>query len=185
MADVSAADRLHWDGTYSSRGDVDPDAVRIPADFAACEREFPTGGTALDIACGSGAAAVWLARRGLEVTGIDISEVALGKARELAEHWEVSDRCRFAAVDLDGGLPPGPPVDVIVCHRFRVPDLYGSIAGRLKPGGLLAVSVLSEVGAHAGRYRARPGELAAAFTGVDTIATGEGNGIAWLLARKA
>ena len=181
---MSEEDRLRWDETYSSRGDVDPDAARVPADFAAVEQEFPSAGTALDIACGSGGAAVWLARRGLNVTGIDVSEVAIGRARELAARWEVSDRCRFATVDLDGGLPPGLPVDVIVCHRFRAPDLYDAIAGRLMSGGLLAASVLSEVGAAVGRYRARPGELAAAFAGLDTIAAGEGDGIAWLLARK-
>lgn len=181
---MSAQDRLHWDETYSSRGGPDPGAVTAPVDFAALAEEFPTGGTALDIACGRGGAAVWLARRGLRLWGIDVSEVALAQARDLAAHWRVSDRCRFSAADLDHGLPPGPTVNLIVCHRFRAPELAATIIDRLEPGGMLAVSVLSEVGAGPGRYRARPGELTAAFADLDRVAAGEGDGVAWLLARK-
>lgn len=184
MVGMSAQDRLHWDQTYASRGGPDPGTVAVPADFTAFAEEFPTEGTALDIACGRGGGAVWLARRGLQVWGMDVSEVALGQARDLAEHWQVSDRCRFSAADLDDGLPAGPPVDVIVCHRFRAPDLTTAIIDRLKPGCLLAVSVLSEVGAGPGRYRAAPGELVAAYAGLATVAAGEGDGISWLLARR-
>ena len=54
---------------------------------------------------------------------------------------------------------------------------------RLEPGGLLAMVVLSEVDVGPGPFRARPGELAAAFAGLDLIAEGEGQGEAWLLAR--
>jgi hypothetical protein len=44
--------------------------------------------------------------------------------------------------------------------------------------------VLSEVGAGPGTYRAPPGELIAAFAGLDLIDEGEGDGIAWLMARR-
>lgn len=184
MAGMSAADRLQWDEKYSSRGELDPDAARVPADLVAFERVFPDHGMALDIACGRGGGSVWLARRGLQVWGLDVSDVAIGQAGELAAHWSVADRCRFDVVDLDHGLPPGPPVDVIVCHRFRAPDLYNAIDDRLTPGGLLAISVLSQVGAAPGRFRATPGELTSAFGGLQTVSAGEGDGIAWLLARK-
>lgn len=184
MEAMSASDRLRWDETYAGRPAVDPDAATAPADFTDCEQEFPVVGTALDIACGRGGTAVWLARRGLEVTGIDVSEVALAQARELAANCGVTDRCRFSTTDLDVGLPPGPAADVIVCHRFRDPGLYPAIIDRLAPGGLLAISVLSEVGGAPGRYRAASGELTAAFGTLKTIAAGEAAGIAWLLARK-
>lgn len=57
------------------------------------------------------------------------------------------------------------------------------MAQRLAPGGLLAIAVLSEVGAAAGPFRAGCGQLRAAFAGLDVIAAGEGQGQAWLLAR--
>ena len=86
-------------------------------------------------------------------------------------------------VDLDDGLPDGPPVDVVLCHKFRNRRLDRAIIERLAPGGLLALATLSEVGAAPGPFRATPGELAAAFAGLDLIAAGEGQGHAWLLAR--
>jgi len=68
-------------------------------------REFesrPPAGRVLDVACGEGRNAVWLASRGWRVTGIDFSEVALGRARKLAARrgvqvdWIQADVTRFA-----------------------------------------------------------------------------------------
>lgn len=181
---MTAEDRLHWDGVYAGRGPADPESVALPAVFSPFEQEFPASGRALEVACGRGGATVWLARRGLEATGYDASAVAIDQARELAEHWRVGDRCRFGVVDLDQGLPPGSAADVVICHRFRAPHLHDAIAERLAPGGLLAVAVLSAVDAAPGPYRAAPGELTAAFANLDLIAAGEGEGVAWLLARR-
>lgn len=175
-------DRDRWDTAYRDREfTADP---APPAVFAAHETVFRTAGTALDLACGQGAAAVWLARRGLDVLGVDVSAVAVAQARALARRLGVAARCRFEVADLDEGLPPGPPVDVLLCHRFRDPRLYPAIAERLAPGGLLAICVLSEVGGSAGPFRAVAGELGAAFAGLVPIAAAEGDGQAWLLARR-
>jgi len=145
--------------------------------------EIPTAGHALELACGSGSAAVWLAQRGLTVWGVDVSAVAIEQADELARRHGVSDRCRFSVADLDDGLPPGPPVDMVLCHRFRDPRLYPAMADRVTPGGVLAISVLSEVGSEPGFFRAATGELDVAFADLRALATGEGDGHAWLLAR--
>ena len=184
MSVMSAEDRLRWDGVYAQRGALDLDEVDLPTVFTPFEQEFPVGGQALELACGSGRAAVWMARRGLDVVGVDASEVAIGQARERAEHWQAADRCRFEVVDLDQGLPPGPPADVIVCHRFRAPLLNDAVIERLAPGGLLAIALLSEVDAAPGPYRATAGELDSAFATLRVIGSGEGQGIAWLVARK-
>ena len=121
----------------------------------------------------------------MRVVGVDSSPVAIGQARDLADRCGVQERCRFSVVDLDDGLPVGGPMDAIVCHRFRAPQVYPAMVERLAPGGLLAISVLSEVGADTGPYRASPGELSAAFFELDLIAEGEGDGVAWLMARQA
>jgi SAM-dependent methyltransferase len=156
----------------------------VPPDILAQHADLlPVAGDALDLACGQGGIAVWLARRGLEVRGFDVSPVAVGQARDLARRAGVEERCRFDVADLDDGLPEGPPVDLIVCHKFRDHRLDDAILGRLKRGGLLALLVLSEVGAVPGPFRAAPGELPAAFPGLHPLAAGEGQGHAWLLAR--
>jgi len=181
---MSDADRRRWDDKYVNQGSADVRIVALPTVFVRYADEFPTAANALDIACGQGATSVWLARRGLRVVGLDASPVAISQARDLADRSGVHDRCRFSVVDLDDGLPAGEPMDAIVCHRFRAPQAYPAIVERLAPGGLLAISVLSEVGADPGPYRASPGELSAAFAELDLIAEGEGDGVAWLMARR-
>jgi len=179
---VSERDRARWDATYTDRT-VSDTAPGPPRAFADHIDKFPTAGSALDIACGMGENSVWLARRGLHVWGIDVSAVAITQATELADRHGVSQRCRFDVVDLDDGLPDGPPVDVVLCHRFREPRLYQALRARVAPGGLLAICVLSEVGAEPGRFRARAGELRAHFGDLQVIAEHESDGEAWLLAR--
>lgn len=173
-----------WDQRYLTRGPAGAGSVGVAAVFAPYAREFPESGSALDVACGQGGTAVWLARRGLSVWGLDISGVAIDQAGDLAARCGVADRCRFSVADLDSGLPAGGPAEVIVCQRFRAPHLYPVLAQRLAPGGLLAIEVLSEVDAEPGPYRAPAGELRAAFGDLGVIAEGERAGIAWLLARK-
>lgn len=180
---MAEADRRRWDERYTTRGAPPVDPIGAPDILTRHAAAFPSKGRALDLACGQGQAAVWLARRGLEVWGLDVSAVAVDQARDLARRSGVGDRCRFAVADFDDGLPAGPPVDVIVCHKFRDRRLDQAMVGRLKPGGLLAIVVLSEVGAAPGPFRAVAGELAAAFPGLHTLAAGEGDGQAWLLAR--
>jgi SAM-dependent methyltransferase len=183
VALVSQKDQCRWDARYASHAPPPDGALEPPGVFAAYANEFPTSGRALDLACGQGLGAVWLARRGLDVWGLDISPVAIGRARDLARRSGVGGHCRFDVADLDDGLPAGPPVDVILCHRFRDRRLDPAIIERLAPRGLLAIAVLSEVGAEPGRFRAAPGELAAAFADLEDIVAREGEGCAWLLAR--
>jgi SAM-dependent methyltransferase len=182
VARVTEEDRVHWDDRYASRGPVPVGAVGPPPVLTLYEDVFPSAGHALDLACGQGLGAVWLARRGLYVWGLDVSPVAIGQARDLARRSGVGDRCRFDVVDLDHGLPAGPPVDLILCHKFRDRRLDRAIVGRLAPGGLLAITALNEVGATPD-FRVSPGELLAAFAELDLIAAGEGQGQAWLFAR--
>jgi SAM-dependent methyltransferase len=181
---MAEGDRRRWDERYAARGVPPANAVAPPELLARHAKEVPMAGRALDLACGPGHGAVWLARRGLNVRGVDVSPVAIDQAREVARLAGVGDRCRFEVFDLDDGLPPGPPVDVILCHKFRDRRLDAAIIDRLAPGGLLAIAALSEVGAEPGPFRAAPGELAAAFAQLEQIAAGEGDGLAWLLARR-
>lgn len=181
---MSAEDRVRWDRRYADRGPADEADVRLPAAFEPYADAFPRSGNALDLACGRGTGAVWLALRGMNVLGVDVSEVAVSAARDLAHRHGVSVRCRFAIADLDDGLPAGSPVDVLLCSMFRDRRLDGAILERLATGGLLAVSALSEVGAAPGQFRARAGELTAAFGALEMIACGEADGQAWLLARR-
>ncbi len=182
---MTEEDRVHWDARYSADKDSnDLDPPGIPAVFAPYTDLFPRAGFALDLACGRGATSVWLATIGLEVWGVDVSPVALDQARRLAAKHGMSGQCQFHLADLDLGLPSSPAAEVVLCHLFRDQRLYLPIVERLKAGGLLAVAVLSEIDAQPGPFRARAGELKAAFEQLVLLADGERDGRAWLLARK-
>lgn len=181
---MSEDDRDHWDQRFAQGGPAPSGDHGPPPAFASVGHLFPTRGLALEIACGRGRAAVWLALRGMEVQAVDVSPVAIALARELARRDGVIERCNFQVHDLDAGLPDGPLVDLLLCHLFRDPRLDQAMVQRVTPGGLLAVAVLSEVGAGPGRFRASPGELRDAFGGLEMIAEGEADGRAWLVGRR-
>lgn len=181
---MSDEDRSRWDQRYADRAAVSNDDVGLPIVFQPFADTFPTAGCALDLACGRGGVAVWLAQRGLDVWGCDVSSVAVAQARELAEIGGVAARCHFEIVDLDHGLPVGPLSDIVICNRFRDDSLDRAIINRIAGGGLLAISALSEVGASPGPFRVKAGELREAFDGLEVITAGESNGEAWLLARR-
>jgi 2-polyprenyl-3-methyl-5-hydroxy-6-metoxy-1,4-benzoquinol methylase len=181
---VTGTDRERWDARHAAVGGDEP---APPDELRGREQLLPAGGRALDVACGRGAVAVWLAARGFVVDAVDVSEVGLAAAAGLAARWGVTAAVRPWAHDLDAGLPPGcpGPYDVVVCQRFRDPGSYPQLVDRLAPGGLLVVTVLSEVGDEPGPYRAAAGELPAAFDGLVVLAAREGNGEAGLLARRS
>lgn len=178
-------DREHWDSRYSELG-VAPDAATAPPLplFAHVESLFPTSGSALEVACGRGRGAAWLASRGMTVHGVDVSPVAIDLAREHAERSGVAAACTFAVHDLDDGLPAGEPVNLVLCYLFREAGIDQSMMDRVVPGGLLAIACLSEVGHGPGRFRAQPGELADAFASLEMLEAGEADGYAWFLGRR-
>lgn len=176
--------REHWDERYAALGAAPVGDHHAPPVFADVEDLFPTSGSALDVACGRGRAAVWLASRGLEVLGIDVSPVAIDLARDYAHASGVGSCCRFEVHDLDDGLPDGEPVDLVMCHLFREADIDQQMIERLKPGAMLAVACLSEVGHGPGNFRAAPGELSRAFGGLNELAAGEADGRAWFIGTR-
>lgn len=184
---MSESDRLHWDPRHTIAGIPEFDERPAPPPvFAHVEDLFPTRGSALELACGRGRHAVWLAQRGMTYRGVDVSPVAIEFARSLAEARGLGDRCHFEVHDLDEGLPPGEPVDLLFCHLFRKsPSLDQSMIDRVAPGGILALASLSVVGSRApGRFHAPPGELRDSFGHLEVLNEGEADGMAWILARR-
>jgi SAM-dependent methyltransferase len=180
---MSEADRRRWDDRYR-QGPTPDDAIALPDLFVPHEGLFPRRGRALDLACGRGRATLWLAARGLEAWGVDISPVAIAAARELADRRGLADRCRFDVVDLDAGLPEGFDVDVVLCHLFKDAALDGPIVERLTAGGLLAIAVLSASRGREGPYRSSLRELVDGFPTLSVVASGDDGETAWFLGRK-
>ncbi|GEL19049.1 class I SAM-dependent methyltransferase [Pseudonocardia asaccharolytica] len=177
---MSRADRERWDARHAA---LDPGTPAPPAALGGRLDLLPPGGRALELACGRGVVAVWLARHGFAVEAVDVSGAGLDAGARLAERHGVA--VTWIEADLDDGIPEGcrGPYDLVVCQRFRDPRLYPAMAALLRPGGLLAVTVLSQVGDGSGPFRAAPGELVTAFAGLEVLVDAEGDGEAHLVAR--
>jgi SAM-dependent methyltransferase len=130
----------------------------------------PGAGPVLDLACGSGRAAVWLAEQGYRVTGIDWQPEALALGRKLAASRQVT--CRFQEGDLRRiEVVPAGPWAAVLNFRFRQPDLLALIPDLLLPGGVALVRTFRSAPGFTGnpgpRYRLAPGELLRYFPAED------------------
>jgi SAM-dependent methyltransferase len=127
-------DHHGWDARYSEKALVwsaEPNQFLPPI----VERLGP--GTALDLACGEGRNAIWLARRGWDVTGVDYSSVGIEKARKIAGDeaitWQVADITVYDPVSR---------FDLVIIVYVHVDDddmraLFERATAALAPGGTL------------------------------------------------
>ncbi len=129
---MSEADRQRWEARYRAMGR----ASREPSSFLlSLDQMLPRRGRALDLAGGAGRHALWLARRGLEVTLCDISETALARARELARTERVAFDTELLDLEVDP-LPAGP-WDLIVSFDYLQRDLFRRFPELLAERGML------------------------------------------------
>lgn len=94
-------------------------------------------GKALDIAMGEGRNGVFLATKGFDVLGLDISEKGLEKAHRLAAAHNVKIETRV--VDLDNYILEKNAYDLIICTYYMQRDLFAQFKDALKPGGMALV----------------------------------------------
>ena len=100
----------------------------VPNRFLVAEVETMPPGRALDLACGEGRNAVWLAERGWDVTGVDFSNVGLGKARRLAEARGVSAQWELA--DVTAYAPTPESFDLVIVMYLHLPEAARRVAFR-------------------------------------------------------
>ena len=129
---LSEGDFEKWETRYSQASPTES----VDPFFDAIADKLPGAGRALDIAGGSGRHALFLARRGLDVTLVDISPAGLAIARETAESTGLSITTR--ALDLEVSPLPEETFDVVVCTWFLLSKkLWSQAVERLRVNGLL------------------------------------------------
>lgn len=156
---MSTIDRDKWDERYRSgayEGRTHPTAL-----LAEWLPRLPQG-RALDVACGIGRNALYLAEKGYAVDAVDISSVALERARETARARRLT--INWIELDLESGPLPDQRYDLIVVVRYTHLALVPELIARLAPGGhLLCEEHLAThrevVGPTNARFRVRPNEL--------------------------
>lgn len=103
-----------------------------------------TPGRAVDLGCGEGADAIWLARQGWQVLGVDISPTAVARARGAALEVGVDEGATFEAHDLSTWEPDGE-IDLVTASFFHsheeLPrtEILRRVASHVTPGGHVAI----------------------------------------------
>ena len=171
-------DAAFWDARYSSAhslwsGNPNRQLVTEAAGLAP--------GTALDAGAGEGADAIWLAERGWQVTAVDVSGVALGRAAEHAAKAgdEVAARIRWQREDLREWIPPERAYDLVTSQYLHLPGtlrstLFAWLAAAVRDGGTLLI-----VGHHPMDLETtlqRPNHPELMFTGDDLVSEIGGDG---------
>ena len=151
-------DRIKWNEKYREK-EYPTEPSGIVRDFFSLAR----GGTALDIAAGSGRNALFLAEHGFVVDAVDIAEEGL--ALVAGRHPAIRTIC----ADLDTFDIPGGRYDLILNVLYLNRRLFPQIREGLKPGGLLIFETLLELPGGAGHddhcrdYFLRDNELLHSF----------------------
>ncbi|GAA3133475.1 class I SAM-dependent methyltransferase [Planomonospora alba] len=142
MHDGMSAEEF-WDARYGGServwsGDPNVALVREVSDLAP--------GRALDLGCGEGADAIWLALRGWRVTAVDVSGVALERAARQAAEAGVAGRVDWQRHDLGVSFPEGE-FDLVSAHFLHSPEegmprekILRAAASAVAPGGVLLIA---------------------------------------------
>jgi SAM-dependent methyltransferase len=132
-----------WDERYRSStsvwsGDPNPQLISEAADLPP--------GRALDVGCGEGADAIWLAERGWHVTAVDISTVALERSSAVAaKHGpDLAGRIVWRQADITEWSPDASAFDLVSVQFMQLPKdvrdpAFLRLAGAVAPGGSLLV----------------------------------------------
>ena len=134
-ASLARMDSEGWDRRYAGRDLVwTSEANR----FLIQEAAGLSPGRALDLACGEGRNAIWLAERGWKVAGVDFSKVGLEKARQLEDARGV--HAEWIAADLLDYCPESQAFELVIVFYLQVPEaqrtsILRTAAGAVAPGG--------------------------------------------------
>lgn len=144
---MSLADRRRWDERYRSAkvGTPSPTLVGLIS-------HLPSQGRVLDVACGTGANALYLAARGHNVVALDGSEVGLRLLRDEAERRDLAPQIQAVLADISALPLRAPEFDGVVVWSLLDRELLAGLPTLLRAGGVLIFSTF-----HRGHLEARPG----------------------------
>ncbi len=191
---MNEADRARWDDRYREGdwADIDEPATILKD----AEAWLRPPGLALDVACGAGRNALFLARRGFTVVAVDVSREGLRRLARRARSQALD--VHPIQADLERFSFPADAFDLIINSRFLLRSLFPTFRSSLKPGGLLLIETynVDEIELLGGdiqrQYALGRGELEHEFAGFRFLVYEEGvferregeRGLARLIAMK-
>jgi SAM-dependent methyltransferase len=151
-----------------------PFLVESLALIRAVHSNSPAKPRAMDVACGTGRDAVYLALNGYDVLAVDLLPDALDRAADLARRSGVVITTLVMDVESGPMLPPGP-FDLVTVFRFLHRPLFPLLRDAVAPGGYLVYETFHERNLATGSGPRNPahllgsGELLSAFSGFESL----------------
>jgi tellurite methyltransferase len=168
-------DLAGWDQRYRAELVAPTARDSVPSPLLVATAEGMQPGRALDLACGSGRHALWLAQHGWQVTAVDGSAAAIAMLTASAAQPGVHVDARVA--DLEKGQFAIEPArwELIASCYYLQRDLLEPIRQGLVPGGIaIVIALLAEPGREPSPFRVQPGELRSYFNGWEILHDREG-----------
>lgn len=171
---MSRADRDRWNRKYAAGN---PNPALAPEPLLVRYAHLLDGrGTALDVACGVGQNALFLAQRGYEVLAVDASVAGLRHAHAALAGTRLP--VQLIAADLDDFVLPRRYFALAVVFRFLSRPLLPRLKQALAPGGLLFYQTFNVNHVRSAprmrrEYLLERGELAGMLGDFETIATND------------
>jgi SAM-dependent methyltransferase len=163
-----------WEERYRQTSRAQQDLAVAPTELVVdTARRLPPG-RALDLACGAGRNALWLARAGWHVTAVDGSSSAIQALRTEAERHRLPLVAEVADLQSDYVIEEASWDLIVIAYYLQV-DLFEKAKKGVAPGGLLLTIVHTTEGDEKPtRSRLRPGELKNYFSGWELLHEYEG-----------
>lgn len=134
---------LYWNHKFEARG---PELMQPEKRLADDMPLLPEGGKALDLACGDGRNAVFLAVSGFNVTAVDFSSKAAERLRRFASEMKLDIEIQQKNLSEKESFTDLGKYDLIIINHYRLnPELYPILAQHLNQGGVLWVNGFYEV----------------------------------------
>ncbi len=164
-----------WNERYRLRErpaeDLDPAPTPLLVETAAALAP----GMALDLACGAGRNAIWLAEHGWEVTAVDGAPAAIEILRTCAAQRGLKIKAVVADLEKDEFEIEPSHWDLVAMCYYLQRNLFDPAKRGVTPGGILISIVhMTEPGEEDGSRRLRPGQLEQYFAGWEILHRYEG-----------
>lgn len=136
--------------------------------------------TALDVACGAGRDATFMASLGWRVTAVDRLQDALGLASDLARRFAPTNQPRFQLLDARAPAIEMPEYDLVVSFFFLHRPLFDCLKQWVKPGGHLLIETFTTANREefckprSDEHLLAPGELVDLLSGLSVLFYAEG-----------
>ena len=141
---------------------------------------LPPSGRALDVACGRGRNAVWLAQRGFDTTAVDRDPAAVDAVATRARAGELPLTALVMDLEAAGVWLGVELYDAVVVAHYLHRPLFPALLAALRPGGVLVYETFTVAQAARGRptnpaFLLEPGELARLVSPLEILAAREGD----------